>query len=96
MLKNNGQVRISGDFEQTVNHVLQTEKYPIPNIGHLYFKVSGGHCFKRLDLSGECLQIPLAKESQELTSINTHDDLFSGKPDCVLELLFSKGLFNAF
>ena len=76
VLKRNGQVRIYGDFKQTVNPVLQIDKYPIPNIDNLYSKVSGESHFMRLDLSDAYLQVPLDKESQKLTTINTHNSLF--------------------
>ena len=68
-----GFVRI---FKQTVNPVLQIDKYPILNIDDLYSKVSGGHYFTRLDLSDAYLKVPLDKESQKLTTINTHKGLF--------------------
>ena len=51
ILKKNGQVWICGDFKQTVDPVLQIDKYPIPNIDDLYSKVSGGLYFTRLDFS---------------------------------------------
>ena len=76
VLKRNGQVRICGDFKQTVNPVLQIDKYPIPNIDDLYSKVSGGRHFTRLDLSDAYLQVTLDKESQKLTTINTNKGLF--------------------
>ena len=76
VLKRNGQVQICGDFKQTVNPVLQIDKYPIPNIDDLYSKVSGGRYFMRLDLSDAYLQVPLDEESQKLTTINTHKDIF--------------------
>ena len=76
VLKRNGQVRICGDFKQTVNPVLQIDKYPIPNIDDLYSKVSGGRYFKRLDLSNAYLQVPLDEQSQKLTTINTHNGSF--------------------
>ena len=76
VLKRNGQVRICGDFKQTVNPVLQIDKYPIPKIDNLYSKVSGKRYFTRLDLSVAYLQVPLDEESQKLTMINTHKGLF--------------------
>ena len=76
VLKRNGQVRICGDFKQTVNPVLQIDKYPIPNVDDLYSKVSGGHYFTRMDLSDAYLQVPLDEESQKLTTINTHKGIF--------------------
>ena len=45
ILKRNGQVRICGDFKQTVNPVLPIDKYPIPNIDDLYSKVSSRRYF---------------------------------------------------
>ena len=65
VLKRNGQVRICGNFKQTVNPVLQIDKYPILNIDNLYSKVSGGHYFTRLDLIDAYLQVPLDEESQK-------------------------------
>ena len=76
VLKRNSQVRICGDFKQTVNPVLQIDKYPTPNIDDLYPKVSGGHYFTQLDLSDAYWQVPLDEESQKLTTINTHKGLF--------------------
>ena len=76
ILKRNGQVRICGDFKQTVNPVLQIDKYPIPSIDDLYSKVLGGCYFTRLDLSDAYLEVPSDKESQKLTTINTHKGLF--------------------
>ena len=76
VLKRNDQVQICGYFKQTVNPVLQIDKYPIPNIDDLYSKVSGGHYFAWLDLSDAYLQVPLDEESQKLTTINTYKDLF--------------------
>ena len=76
VLKRNGQIWICGDFKQTVNPVLQIDKYPIPNIDNLYSKVWGGHYFTQLDLSDAYLQVLLDEESQKLTTINTHKGLF--------------------
>ena len=55
VLKRNGQVVIFGDFKQTVNFVLQIDKYPIPNIKSLRdagFLLRGDECeFKNLSIS---------------------------------------------
>ena len=45
VLKRNGQVRICGDFKQTVNLVFPIYKYPFPIIDDLYSKVSVGALF---------------------------------------------------
>ena len=76
ILKRNGQVRICEDFKETVNPVLQIDKYAIPNIDDMYSNVSGGRYFTQLDLSDAYLHVPLDEESQKLTTINTHKGLF--------------------
>ena len=43
------------------------DDYPIPNINDLYYKVSGGHYFIKVDLSDVYLQILPNDESQKLT-----------------------------
>ena len=45
ILKRNGQDQFCGDFMQTVDPVLQIDKYPIPNIEDMYSKVSEWGCF---------------------------------------------------
>ena len=93
ILKRNGQLRICGDFKQTVYPVLQIYKYPIPNIDDLYSKVSGGRYFTRLDLSDAYLQVPLDEESQKLTTINTPEGLFMYTQLC-FGIASSPGVFQ--
>ena len=93
VLKRNGQVRICGDFKQTVNPFLQLDKYPIPNIDNLYSKVLGGHYFMRLDLSDAYLQVPLDEESQKLMTINMHKGLFMNTRLC-FGIASSPGVFQ--
>ena len=69
-------VRICGDFKQTVNPVSTLDKYPIPKIEDLFSTLAGGKVFSKIDLSQAYQQLPLADESKKYVIINTHKDLF--------------------
>lgn len=45
--------------KQTVDPILQVDKYPIQNINNLYSKVSGVRYFSKLHLCNTYFQIPL-------------------------------------
>ncbi|XP_044764532.1 uncharacterized protein K02A2.6-like [Coccinella septempunctata] len=76
VLKEDGSVRICGDYKLTLNPVLNDDKYPIPRIDDLYAKLNGGQQFSKIDLSTAYQQIELENESAELTAISTHKGLF--------------------
>ena len=76
ILKRDGTVRICGDYNITLNKVCKLDCYPIPRIDDLYANLAGGKTFTTLDLSNAYLQMPLARESKPLTTINTHLGLF--------------------
>ena len=44
-------IRICGDFKQTVNPVSSLDKYPIPKIEDLFSTLAGGKVFSKIDLS---------------------------------------------
>lgn len=77
VLKKNGSVRICGDYKLTANLALKGNVYPIPNIGDIYDKLTGGVVFSQLDLQQAYFQCPLSEESQEVTVINTEKGLFA-------------------
>ena len=64
-------VRICGDFKQTVNPVSTLDKYPIPKIEDLFSTLAGGKVFSKIDLSQAYQQLPLADESKKYIVINT-------------------------
>ena len=76
VLKRNGEVRICGDYKQTVNRASKVDKYPKPNISDLYSKLGGGQYYSKIDLSHAYQQIPLEENSQKLTTITTQKGLF--------------------
>ena len=76
VMKQDGTVRLCGDYKVSINHALQVDSYPIPRVEHLFASMSGGKYFSKLDLSQAYLQIPLDDSSKELVTINTHKGLF--------------------
>ena len=76
VFKENGSVRICGDYKVTVNRFAKTEKYPLPRIEDLFAALSGGQSFTKLDLANAYLQLPLEDKSRNYVTINTHKGLF--------------------
>lgn len=79
IVKEDGTIRICGDYKQTINQAAELDNYPIPKIKDLYATLGGGTEFTKLDLSQAYQQLELDEESQEYTAINTHKGLFRYK-----------------
>ena len=52
------------------------ESYPLPRVDELFSNLSGGKYFSKLDLANAYLQLPLAEDSKEFLTINTHKGLY--------------------
>ena len=76
VLKQNGDVRLCGDYKVTVNKVSYLEQYPIPRLEDLMVSLGGGKTFTKLDLSHAYNQVELDDESSRLLTINTQRGLF--------------------
>ena len=76
VLKQNGSVRICGDYKVTVNQVCPSDSYPLPRVDELLANLSGGKYFSKLDMSQAYLQLPLDEESKEYVTVNTHKGLY--------------------
>lgn len=76
VLKENGKVRIAGDFSVTLNQDLIIDKYPLPRIEEVFAKIGGGEKYSKIDLKNAYNQFVLSDESQELTTINTQRGLY--------------------
>lgn len=76
VLKQDGRVRVYGDFKVTINPVTVVEKYPVPKIDELLTKLSGGKRFTKLDLRDADLQIKMHSESWKYVTIDTQLSLF--------------------
>ena len=76
IVKEDGTIRICGDYKQTINQAAKLENYPIPKIEDLYATLGEGKEFTKLDLSQAYQQLELDEESKGFTTINTHKGLF--------------------
>ena len=74
--KKDGSYRICGDYKVTVNPLLETDQYPLPNPKDLFATLCGGQRFTKIDLAQAYQQILLDDASKELTTITTHQGLY--------------------
>ncbi|XP_054275129.1 uncharacterized protein K02A2.6-like [Macrosteles quadrilineatus] len=73
--KTNG-VRLCADFKVTLNPVLQTEHYPLPQPEDIFASLSGCTYFSVVDLTNAYQQLAVAEDSQPLLTLTTHKGLF--------------------
>ena len=76
VLKQDGSLRICGDYKVTVNQAARTDCFPLPRIDDLFASLAGGKAFSKLDLAHAYQQLQLDDESKKLVVINTHKGLF--------------------
>ncbi|GFW44223.1 uncharacterized protein K02A2.6 [Trichonephila clavipes] len=79
VIKQNGNLRICGDYKMTINPGLKIEQYPLPRIEDIFAELSGGEFFTKIDLSEEYLQMLVDEQDRHLLTINTHKGLFRYK-----------------
>lgn len=76
VLKQDGSVRLCGDFKVTLNPYLEIDHFPLPHIDSILDTLKGGEYYSELDLKEAYLQAPLDPSSQELTVITTEFGIF--------------------
>ncbi|KAL9976654.1 hypothetical protein ACROYT_G013977 [Oculina patagonica] len=76
VVKQDGSVRIYGDYKCTVNQVSKLDNYPIPKTEDLLATLGGGNKFTKLDMSQAYQQLLLDEESRKFTTINTYKGLY--------------------
>ena len=74
--KDDGTVRICGDYKVTVNQAADVDNYPLPKTEDLFATLNGGKLFCKLDLSHAYQQLVLDDESRECLTVNTHKGLY--------------------
>ena len=74
--KKDGSVRLCMDCKVSVNKVIETEHYPLPNINDLLANLPGFKFLSTIDLTGAYQQIPVAEESRKYLRINTFKGLY--------------------
>ncbi|KAL9985219.1 hypothetical protein ACROYT_G007595, partial [Oculina patagonica] len=65
VVKQDGSVRICGDYKCTVNQVSKLDNYPIPKTEDLLATLGGGNKFTKLDMSQAYQQLLLDEESKK-------------------------------
>ena len=75
--KRNGSIRICGDFKVSLNPVLISNPYPLPNADDLVTTLAGGKSFSKLGMSNAYQQPELREESQKYLTINTHKGVYA-------------------
>ena len=76
IVKGDGTIRICGNYKLTVNRAARTDAYPLPRIEDLFASLIGGQLFTKIDLAHAYQQVMLDKDSQLVTTINTHKGLY--------------------
>lgn len=74
--KDNGSVRLCGNYKITINPCIRTDHYPLPVPDEIFNKISGAKLFCKLDLANAYAQCKVSEASQELLTINTHKGLY--------------------
>ena len=70
-------IRICGDIKVSVNPVIISNPYPLPNGEDLFATLAGGKIFSKLDLSNAYQRLELTEESQTYLTINTHKGVYN-------------------
>ena len=76
IVKQDGTVRICGDYKVTINRASKLDTYPLPRVEDLFAALGNGKSFTKLDLAHAYQQIKLDEASRDLTVINTHKGLY--------------------
>ena len=76
VLKQDGSIRICGDYKLTINKAAKLDPYPLPKIEDLFARLAGGKKFSKLDIAHAYQQIPLDEDSKNSVTINTHKGLY--------------------
>ena len=73
--KDDGSVRVCGDFKLTANQATEYQEYPVPKTEDLFATLNGGEKFTKLDLKQAYQQLVLSEDSRQVLTINTHRGL---------------------
>ncbi|XP_063837227.1 uncharacterized protein K02A2.6-like [Ostrinia nubilalis] len=69
--KDDGSLRICGDYRSTVNPAIEVDTYPLPAAVESFVKLSGGRVFSKLDLKLAYLQLKVDEDTAKLLTLNT-------------------------
>ncbi|XP_047989292.1 uncharacterized protein K02A2.6-like [Leguminivora glycinivorella] len=69
--KDNGSLRICGDYRATVNASIDVDTYPLPTSTEAFVNLSGGSIFSKLDLKQAYTQLKVDDNTAMLLTLNT-------------------------
>lgn len=93
--KENGSLRICGDFSVSVNQFLDNVHSSLPTIDEVIATMGNAKVFSKIDLANAFLQLPLDDQSKHLTTITTPFGLYMYN-FLPFGLKSSPGLFQTF
>nr|XP_034194817.1 uncharacterized protein K02A2.6-like [Osmia lignaria] len=76
IIKDDGSVRICGNFKLTVNQCLVINRHPLPTINDIFSALQGGEKISQIDLTHAHMQIPVDPASRDMLTIITHVGLY--------------------
>ena len=76
VVKNDGSIRICGDYKVTINRAAKVDSYPLPRVEDLFASLGQGKSFSKLDPAHAYQQILLDESSKQYAVINTHKGLY--------------------
>lgn len=79
--KKDGSIRMCVDLREA-NKAVVIDSFPLPHIEELLHALHGAKHFSKLDLAAAYHQVPLHKDSRDLTAFITHEGLFRFKRAC--------------
>ena len=74
--KQNGKVRVCGDYKVTLNPQLNVDQHPLPSPESMFSQLAGGKIFSKIDLAHAYQQLLLDDKSREYVTINTNRGLY--------------------
>ena len=69
--KANGNIRLCGNYNTTVNKVSHLGHHPLPRVGDVFAALAERAVFSKLDTSEAYAQVELDEDSRKYTAINT-------------------------
>lgn len=79
ILKQNGEIRICGDYKTTINKYVKDIKYPLPRVEEIFAKIGYGQKFSKIDLCRAYNQFVVDDKTSKLLAWNTHRGLYRVK-----------------
>lgn len=77
VIKENGDLRICGDYKVTINRVIEDVKEPMPRIEEIFAELNGGEHFTKLDLVAAYNELEVNEKTKKLLAWSTHQGIYA-------------------